>query len=430
MIKPGIYLLALLLFLAPLPMGCVHCWSFYLLLLLVNFTTLLLLRDERRALNRHFHLFIYGFIALGIFQLLPLPKFLLKVLSPREVSLLEMAGVKFTFHPLSLLPASTFLYLIAFSSFALLGIALWRRNWHREEYLLILKTAVLSGAFQGLISLLKFAGRARRVFALWGPYTAFPSGTLRNPDHLSALAEMTLPLAVGYIIYRIKRDGWGFFLRSWEIIFLLAPFLILAGIVLSGSRAGLAATGLSIYAFAQMLLQKIPRSGYSRTSRGFFLVLLITVVLLGGLFTFKKGVPRIRHQIWGLSLRAFYSYPVFGSGLGTFPDLIETYRTEPEFTALIGHAHNDYLEIMIEAGIAGAILLFYPLMLVFYETYENWEKRRYPLVKYLGAGLISSILAIGFHSFFDFPLRIPAIALMFVTFFAASATIVELRRRR
>ncbi len=430
MIRPGIYLLALLVLLAPPPMGCVHCWSFYTLLVLMNITSLLLLRDKREERREKYHLFLYGFLALGLFQLLPLPKFLLKLISPSAVKLLTRAGVQFKFHPLSLLPASSFLYMIGFSSFVFLGIILWKRKWTREEYLLLARAIILTGLVQSLFSILKFAGKSRRVFVVWGPYTIFPSGTLRNPDHLSALLEITLPVALGYLIYKIKRDGIGFFLRSWEFVLLVSPIFILGGIFLSGSRAGLAATFLSLYAFAQILVQRISHTGYRRGYRQIFLLFLAVILILGGLFTFKKGVPAVRHKIWSLSLKAFYSYPVFGSGMGTFPDLIETYRKEPEFTALIEHAHNDYLEILTEAGIMGGFLLFYPLLMVFYRTYKEWETRRYPLVKYVGAGLISSVIAAVFHSFFDFPLRVPVISLLFVLSFSAASTIIHLRRRR
>ncbi len=430
MIRPGIYLLALLALLAPLPMGCVHCWSFYLLLVLVNIASLLLLRDEQEEKKDRCHYFLYGFLALGLFQLLPLPKFLLKLISPSAAKLLTRAGLQFKFHPLSLLPASSFLYLVGFSSFLLLGITLWKRKWTREEYLILVRAIILTGLVQSLFSILKFAGKSKKIFVVWGPHTIFPSGTLRNPDHLSALLEITLPVALGYLIYKIKRDGIGFFLRSWEFAILVSPIFILAGIFLSGSRAGLAATFLSLYAFAQILVQRISHTGYRRGYRQIFLLFLAVILVLGGLFTFKKGVPAVRHKIWALSLKAFFSYPIFGSGLGTFPDLIETYRKEPEFTALIEHAHNDYLEVLTETGIIGGFLLLYPLILIFYRTYKKWELRRYPLVKYLGAGFISSVIAVGFHSFFDFPLRVPAISLLFILTFSAASTIVHLRRRR
>jgi len=71
-----------------------------------------------------------------------------------------------------------------------------------------------------------------------------------------------------------------------------------------------------------------------------------------------------------------------------------------EFT---NHAHNDYLEILLEGGvIAAAILVLYVLMLI----------TARPPTPIQRAALLS-ILALLVHSAVDYPLRTVAIALLF-----------------
>ncbi len=429
-INPGIFLLAALIIVSPLPLGCVFCWSFFLLLFLLNLASLLLLKGEAEVSDNRVEVPLFLLMGFMAFQIVPLPKFLLRLISPAGVKILSLSLGDFNFHPLSVAPSRTVFYFVGFSSFILLGLVLWRREWKREEVLFLTKSFIILGLWESLFSILKFLAHRKRVLVFWGSESTFPTGTLRNPDHFSALLEIILPISLGYIYYKMKRESLVRVLSSREVLFLLAPLSILLAIALSHSRAGVVTTGISLLIFFQLTVGRkmIPR--HRRAYRIFLLSLTLSVLALGGLFTYRKGLKLYRGQIWALSLQAFKDYPVLGSGFGTFPDLIETYRREPGFLSLIAHAHNDYLEFLTEGGLLGASLLFVPLILAFFSGFQAWEDRRYPLVRCIGAGFISGVLAGAFHSFFDFPLRIPSVALAFVVAFSTATSIGRVKRRQ
>ncbi len=429
-VNPGIYLLGALIVLSPLPLGCVFCWSFFILLFFVNLSSILLFKGAPEVSYKKVEVPLFILMGFMLFQLVPLPKFLLSLISPSAVKILSLALGNFSFHPLSVAPSRTVIYFVGFFSFVILGLVLWKRAWKREEVLFLTKSFIILGLWESLFSILKFLAHRKRVLVFWGAASSYPTGTLRNPDHFSALLEIILPISLGYIYYKTKRDGLARVLSSREVLFLLSPLSIFLAIALGHSRAGVVATGISLLLFFQLTVGRkiIPR--YRKAYRIFLLSLTLSVVILGGIFTYRKGLSLHRGEFWALSLQAFKDYPIVGAGFGTFPDLIETYRREPRSFSLIAHAHNDYLEFLVDGGLLGAALLFVPLVLVFYTGYQSWEARRYPLVRYIGAGLISAVLAGAFHSFFDFPLRIPAVALVFVVAFSMMASIGRLKRRR
>ncbi|MEZ4322085.1 MAG: O-antigen ligase family protein [Myxococcota bacterium] len=109
-----------------------------------------------------------------------------------------------------------------------------------------------------------------------------------------------------------------------------------------------------------------------------------------------------RVWIWVASLWAWADHWALGTGLGTFPDAIEPYRTDQEFHRW-NHAHNDVLEWLVETGITGL-----PVLLVLgFAGLQLLRRSRdaLGLAAWLGVG------GVLLHSLIDFPLRIPAIAL-------------------
>ena len=112
-----------------------------------------------------------------------------------------------------------------------------------------------------------------------------------------------------------------------------------------------------------------------------------------------------------------------GSGIGTFE---QVYRMNENPAAVdhyyVNHAHNDYLELAIETGLPGLLLL-----LLFLAWWGNsvWRMVRSPAADhYAMAGAIASA-AILLHSVVDYPLRTAAMGAVFAM---SLALIVESRR--
>ncbi len=94
------YLLSIktLILLSPIPFGCVgkiYSPLFYLLLLVVSFIGLYQPKEKSDFLyEKWIRYFFYSFLVFLGFQVIPLPVFLLKILSPKTVNELNMFDVK------------------------------------------------------------------------------------------------------------------------------------------------------------------------------------------------------------------------------------------------------------------------------------------------------------------------------------------------
>ena len=101
-----------LIILAPLPFGCVgRIWSplFYLVLLIISFLGLMLTGNQGEFLYekkiRYCAYLVFGFI---VFQAVPLPGFLLHVLSAGTSGVMAvLKSAPSSFHPISVLPGET-----------------------------------------------------------------------------------------------------------------------------------------------------------------------------------------------------------------------------------------------------------------------------------------------------------------------------------
>jgi len=118
---------------------------------------------------------------------------------------------------------------------------------------------------------------------------------------------------------------------------------------------------------------------------------------------------------------------MFGAGLGTYRYSYFLYDPD-EGGNWSTHAHNDYLEILAEGGITGSILFFLLIGMIIYSIIRMWWARGHPEIKVLGIGIITSLFAVVFHSFFDFSLRIPANMFIFVLVLALGIKLVTYKR--
>ena len=104
-----------LILLSPLPFGCVgKIFSplFYLFLLVVSFIGLYQPKEKSDFLyEKWIRCLFYSFLVFLGFQLIPLPVFLLKILSPKTVNILSSLEEQLpAFHPVSLVPFETLVY--------------------------------------------------------------------------------------------------------------------------------------------------------------------------------------------------------------------------------------------------------------------------------------------------------------------------------
>lgn len=196
--------------------------------------------------------------------------------------------------------------------------------------------------------------------------------------------------------------------------------LLVLAIVLTRSRTSVVLISLPIALLGWQMLALRARSsrGNSGTRRpsGFFALIPITLILVAvaALFIaapgrlgdtvdrFAKGGDDARSYIWeDAAYSADRFWPV-GSGMGTFDDVFQLDESLENLTMRkAGRAHNDYLEVAIEAGLPGLALIGGWLILV---VWLSWRVRGQPNRWIAWSGGII-LISISFQSITDYPLR-------------------------
>lgn len=461
--------LCLLLWLLPLPFGGNIEWAVlglevtvwvlflvYLISLLRRKPAVFPPADRNRLRPVYFLTGLFFLVALV--QIVPWPEPLVRMLSPvacswrqslRQTGLFESPA--FRTQTFSLSPWASAYELVRYLSYGVFVFLLSRVLTSRARIRALTLTLVSAGVFQSLYGLSEFFGGTNRIFTWVNRYysgSAF--GTFVNRDHYSAFLEMLFPLSLGYFLVRAEffslRPG-----LSWRqklarfgqdqvqksLLFIIPPLVIGLGLFFSRCRSGIIIFIVTFF-LTLLLLSVTGLSGRHKTEkrlvRVVVLLVLLGVVLVGigpVLERFAQGgfFDRNRLLFYTYTLDLISDYPLVGCGLGTYAQAINHYLSK-DFNVILTHAHNDYLEMLAETGLAGGTALILAAILGFVLALSGWLKSRDPLAKGVGLGALMGVFAMLFHSLTDFSLRMPGNALLWLSLFVlAVKTPVILEKR-
>ena len=348
--------------------------------------------------------------AYPLFQLVPLPLSLLSVVHPKLKEVIAISlNAPLMFHSISLNPFATekevsrlFLCLAVFSM-AAFGIR------DEDGVYKVIRSLVVFGFILGVFALIQHATSNGKIYWFWSPISrnAFLTfGPFVNRNHFAGFIGMIIPFSIGitFMSRRIEKKVMYAFLGVGMAI---ALFFTL-------SRGGIISFFAGLLVFSYVLFTK----GISKKKLipiVLFVLVLTAYLLFFGVspiiekFAQSKESSAARFLAWQATLSAFRDYPVFGSGFGTFQYIFKVYQ--PEGLRLYwAHAHNDYLELLLELGIVGTVIVVIFFVLVLGTIMKaDWRGREL----YLGAALLSSITTIAVHSIVDFNLHIPSNAILF-----------------
>ena len=190
-------------------------------------------------------------------------------------------------------------------------------------------------------------------------YLKKSSGPFGNPNNFAAWLAVVLPLAIGWGARRKYMDGqWRWF--PWAVA--LAAIL---GIGLSLSR------GIGLALFVGGLVWLLTRHTLPLARRCFLAIGILGLSTLGVWSAYHispevrqrvdtfvaHGGERTRPHMWHIATKLWQEEPWIGKGGGSFGALLEKHRPEglwetPE------HAHNDYLDTLLEYGVIGMVFGF------------------------------------------------------------------------
>jgi hypothetical protein len=261
--------------------------------------------------------------------------------------------------------------------------------------------------------------------------------TFVNRNHFATFAGIGLIAALGQIVrlYRRGMSGSGSSLRMQLAMLidttavkaalpLTLAFVILVALFLSGSRAGIIATGVGVFA---LCLLTAGRGKHSLRNQAALLG-IATLVLGAALFVFgqvfferiaEQGLyDEGRPRAMTLTIRSILSSPLLGFGYGTFPAVFSMFRDNSlSVWFLWDKAHNTYLEVFQDLGLLfGAMLIASAIMLVWDCLNGARTRKRNATIPAIAA---SVSFLVGVHAFVDFSLQIQAVALTYMAVLGA-----------
>lgn len=409
---------------------------------------------------------VLGGIVLAVVQLLPLPVGLASALSPLSTELrLESTNVAAeATQPLSLYPASTrrdlVMLLLAGSMFILGASLFWRSVTMRWLFAVLAVNGALLGFF-GIVQQLSSEGTLYWSVPL--SQGGVPFGPFVNRNNAGGYLNLCLAGALGALVWAFAgrersagtlhidrrenlftrcQTGLMNFLASLDgprLFALSAVGLIVAGILCSLSRgatvAMFGATGMTLLTL-----------GIVTRRMGAALLIFAAMIVGPVLVAWGGKADKVENRLatlselteiddyrlphWQDSLTAIPDYWLLGSGLGTYRFVYRQYERGLT-TQSFYHAENQYLEALLEGGVAGGGLLLAAIVLVGLAVIYLFrhDPLLHPAIAVAGLYALSSA---AISSCFDFGLYLPANMLLMALLCGAvtgRAAMIARRRR-
>lgn len=352
---------------------------------------------------------------LGVAQLIPLPPAIWTHF-PWRSAIAEgdrLLGLGETWRAWSLSPDDTIATALALLPPVAIVVAIVRARAFRPNLLVM---AILTATVLSILLGIKQRGDSEGAWNLY-PIGNFgvATGTFANANFFGALLLAAIPLSFALAVTWADSAGTG--KRNWGKALPILPLLmlVLLGMLLNGS---LAVAMLSVPVV--LLSLTLPfAAGTIRIGRLVAVALLVllaagaALVVLGAAqgdpgnaASFSERGEILRHSL----ALAGQVFPV-GTGLGTFPAVYVMAEDPAAVTRfVVNHAHNDYVELAIETGIAGILLAALFLGWFVVQAARVWRSAVADVYARAGTIVAGTLLL---HSAVDYPLRTSAMAAVF-----------------
>jgi len=373
-------------------------------------------RPQRQLLG----LVILGLAVVAV-QLIPLAPGLWEALGPRRLIATGYAvlGTPAPWLPLSVAPYDTLTTVFALIP-ALGMLAACLRIGCRPLWLVIaLVTGTLCGILLGALQVSSPDPLTSHWYLYEDTNFGVATGFFANANHMADLLVITMPFLAA-VLASVRRDGRNVQRYSAVVALVAGATLVIAvGIALNGSLAGYGLAIPVLLASAAIVLPDRNRSmRWLAPTAGLLLIAavgwLATTPLSSGAALRANATTSVqsRQEIASLSAKAAWDFMPLGSGVGTFQRVYALYEDHDRLdtSTYVNHAHNDYLEIALETGVPGFVVLALFLMWWARAAWRVW--RATDVDPFARAAAVASA-AVLVHSLVDFPLRTAAIGTCF-----------------
>jgi O-antigen ligase len=381
---------------------------------------------------------LLAMLALGLIQLLPFRNTAATGLTPGSVV-----------RTFSLDPYSTRLVLAQVAALFIYfaAVLVFTDTPHRLK--LLVRTIIVFGFFLAIFGLTQSFTSPTKVFWIRELSQSTAFGPFINRHHFAGYMELTLALPLGLLFAgSIDRDK--------RFVYLFAALLMGVALIMTNSRGGIISLVaeilfLSVVTAFRRKHRHRHEEDHSpafvgaavRTGLGLVLILALFagVVLLGGESALSRFVGTVnsddpttgRAHFWSVTIDIIKANPLIGTGLGAFGVVYTGYDTRNGLYRL-EQAHNDYLQVLSDGGIVGAVIALFFVFMLFRLGFLRRQSRD-DFRRGVATGALAGCFAVLVHSFFDFTLHTTSNALLFLVL-AALATMngrveeVHSRKRR
>jgi O-antigen ligase len=425
-----------------------------------------------RGMRAHMGLLLLWTLLVA-FQLMPLPAVLRECFQRASPPSLPVAA---GFATLSIDDSSTLAYLVKACALLLLQWLLLRRFDNRARLEKLIWAWLMIGALEAVLGVVLYATASSYQLFFTAVEQGFrATGTFVYHNHFAGYMELMLALGIGWMIALLgserntdQRRGavsWLYallrFLASSKAPLRALLIVFVVALIASRSRMGNAAffAALWLVGGATLVALRGRGRGDQRPARVLALlmgsILAIDVLIVGNVV----GIDKVMHRIEAThlanrpmasrgtrplhreesvdqriapgiaALSIWRDHPWFGSGGGTFFLAFLPYRPE-NVVGFYDHAHDDFVEFLVEVGAIGAVPL---IALLLWSQWRGWRlllgRNTTGFERGLAFASVMGVTELLIHASVDFNLQNPTNAAMFLWLLGLPHWI-EARRQR
>lgn len=320
---------------------------------------------------------------------------------------------------------------------------------HRERLEKLAQFLTLFGVLLATFAVIQYFTWNDRFFWLRPTSVAgAPFGPFVNRNHFAGYMELLLPWPIALLLTRHRNS-------AEKVFYGFAAFWIAAVAIFSQSRGGLISIVTQLIflaAFAPGLKNhdRAPRGNNMLPAFALRAGAVLAILLVTALGVFWLGAERVvnrlanapelaaatttvplfqggRGELWRHSWDIFRANPLTGVGLGAFETALPKYLQMPNPGVVVSQTHNDYLQILTDGGLIGALLAVW-FLFVTVRGISVGLRVREPFMQTVVLACGAGICGLLVHSLFDFNLQLLSHALLFLSFASLAVQLSELAK--
>jgi O-antigen ligase len=298
--------------------------------------------------------------------------------------------------------------------------------------LTLIRFLVFFGGLMGVFGLVQyFSGSSSIYWMRQAGTSAF--GPFFNRDHFAGYMELLIAAPVALI-------ATGYIRGEKRLVYGIAAMFMGVAAIFTLSRGGMISVFAEMVFIAAMnfrrrrLMTGEGGRGKVRMATGVVAVCAILAAIVTGVIWIgaEPVINRLatgdqhssdlsktqtfysaRGEIWENTWTMIRNNPLTGVGLGAYETAYPIYTSENGTHGITAEAHNDYLQILADGGVIGAMIALWFIVSLF-RAIGRGVRSSDPLVAAIALGGGAGLFGLLVHSIFDFNLHLPSHAIVFL----------------